>query len=132
MKRLAFRFFVVLLWGAGCGASAAGERAFADAVAQYQAGRYSAAYGRLTALANEGDVDAARIAIFMYRYGATLYGSHWDASPEELDDWRQLAASGRGRAAPAFQPAPLKARAAPRVLPTQTAQHKRAQLRHAQ
>lgn len=132
MKRLAFRFWVVLLWGTACGASAAGERAFAEAVAQYRSGRFSAAYGQLTALANEGDVDAARIALFMHRYGATLYGSHWDASPEDLDDWRQLAASGRGRPAPVFQPPPLlKARTMHRAPPMQTAQRKRAELRHA-
>lgn len=82
----------------------ADERRFAEAVAQYKAGRYSDAFGRFVELANAGDPDAARIALFMNQYGPFLYGSHWDAAPDELGHWTQLAALKRARSHPVFQP----------------------------
>ena len=51
------------------------EQEFQQAVQQYKAGRYSQAYGKFIALANHGDPDAAHIALFMHKYGPTLYGS---------------------------------------------------------
>lgn len=80
------------------------DRGFAEAVTLFQGGHHAAAYARMMALANHGDPDAARIALFMHRYGAILYGTHWDASTDELADWKMLAASTRGRLPPAFQP----------------------------
>ena len=60
---------------------------FADAAASLRSGRYADAYGRFVALAEEGDVDAARIALLMHRFGPEVFGSEWDASPEQLEAW---------------------------------------------
>jgi hypothetical protein len=77
---------------------------FDEAVVQYQQGRWAEAYGRFIALANQGDADAARTALFMLHYGPQLYNSHWDAMPSEVARWERLAASSQGRSSPAFQP----------------------------
>jgi len=83
---------------------AAGADSYDEAVAQYQNGRWADSYGRFLALANEGDADAARAALFMLRYGPQLYNSYWDAMPSEVSRWEQLAASTQGRSSPVFQP----------------------------
>lgn len=87
------------------GAKAA-EREFADAVQQFKEGRRAHAFGMFIALANRGDVDAARIALFMHQFGPTLYGSHWEASRDDIDYWNTLLrnSSTAGRAQPAFVP----------------------------
>lgn len=82
----------------------ASNRAFDEAAEQYQKSRHSDAYGRFIVLANSGDRDAARIVLFMHRYGPTLYGSYWDASTEEVELWEQLSTQG-GRTSPAFRAA---------------------------
>lgn len=74
------------------------------AIHQFRDGRWADAYGRFVALANNGDPDAARIALFMYRYGPTLHKAYWNAMPHEVQRWQQLAASGRARSAPQFVP----------------------------
>jgi len=78
--------------------------AYGQAVTQYQQGRWADAYGRFMALANDGDADAARTALFMYRYGPQLYNAHWDAMPMQVARWERLAASSQGRSSPVFQP----------------------------
>ena len=83
---------------------AAEADSYDEAVVQYQNGRWAEAYGRFIALANEGDADAARTALFMLRYGPQLYNSHWDAMPSEVARWEKLAASTQGRSTPVFQP----------------------------
>jgi hypothetical protein len=83
---------------------AADSQGYDEAVAQYHNGRWADAYGRFMALANEGDADAARTALFMLRYGPQLYNSHWDAIPAEVSRWEKLAASSQGRSSPTFQP----------------------------
>ena len=60
---------------------------FADAAESLRAGRFAEAYGRWVTLADEGDVDAARIALVMHRFGPTVFGSQWDASVEQLAEW---------------------------------------------
>jgi hypothetical protein len=60
---------------------------FADAARSLRAGRFAEAYGRFVTLADEGDVDAARIALVMHRYGPEVFGSAWDASTEQLAQW---------------------------------------------
>lgn len=77
---------------------------FDDAMKAFRSQRWSAAYGRFSRLAGQGDFDAARIALFMHRYGPVLFDSHWDASTEDLNDWTHLAASARGRPAPPYRP----------------------------
>ena len=107
-SRLLASVFTVYLLAASAPATAAAKDdwAFNYAVEQYQRGRWSDAYGRFIALANDGDRDAARIALFMLRYGPRLYGSHWDASPDDVEEWEALANQGPKtfRATPVFTP----------------------------
>ena len=70
---------------------------FAEASALYRAGRHAAAYARFVTLANEGDMQAARVALVMHRFGAPLFGSDWDATTEELEDWSRLARLAEAR-----------------------------------
>ena len=84
--------------------TAAQPDAYDQAVTQYQQGRWADAYGRFMALANAGDADAARTALFMYRYGPQLYNAYWDAMPAQVQRWERLAASSQGRGTPVFQP----------------------------
>lgn len=67
------------------------QAAFDDAMDQYREGRWSAAYGRFAALADQGHAEAARIALLMLRYGARLYGHHWGASQPQINEWMKLA-----------------------------------------
>ena len=107
-SRLLATVFTVCLLAASAPATAAAKDdwAFNQAVEQYQRGRWADAYGRFIALANDGDRDAARIVLFMYRYGPRLYGSHWDASPDNVEVWEQLGTQGSKtfRATPVFKP----------------------------
>jgi hypothetical protein len=96
---------IALLFPAlGMAADANTNNAYDEAVVQYQNGRWADAYGRFIALANEGDADAARTALFMLRYGPQLYNAYWDAMPSEVARWERLAASSQGRSSPVFQP----------------------------
>lgn len=78
--------------------------AFTQAVQQYRAGHLSDAFGRFFALANDGDADAARIALFMHQYGPILYGRYWDAAPQEVAHWQALQGKPVVHSAPPFQP----------------------------
>ncbi|MEI8159063.1 MAG: hypothetical protein WCH60_19570 [Burkholderiales bacterium] len=64
---------------------------FSQAMGYYELGKWPAAYGKFAVLADHGDADAARIALFMHRFGPRLYGSAWDASEYQLEHWLQLA-----------------------------------------
>ena len=64
---------------------------FSEAMGYYELGKWPAAYGRFSVLADRGHADAARIALFMYHFGPRLYGSAWDASEYQLAHWLQLA-----------------------------------------
>ena len=87
--------------------AAAGDREFAAAVAAHRQGDMSGAYARFMALANAGDADAARIALFMHRYGTPLYRSAWDALRPDVDGWTRAAAMA-GRPVPVFRPLPSR------------------------
>lgn len=78
--------------------------AFTEAVQQYRAGHLPGAFGRFFALANDGDADAARIALFMHQYGPTLYGRYWDAAPQEVAHWQALQGKPVVHSPPPFQP----------------------------
>ena len=80
------------------------DRAFAQAMQLLHTGRRADAYGRMVALANAGHPDAARLAITMCRHGLRLYGSDWDCSPAELNEWAHVSS----------QPAPGQLAASPR------------------
>jgi hypothetical protein len=110
----------------------ASEAEFSAAVQRFREGRTSDAFGRFTRLANDGDADAARIALFLLRYGPTLYGSHWDAQTEDVEYWNNLAASSLGRAAPVFRPLDHTPRNLARNAPRAPAQQTLAQLRPTQ
>ncbi len=84
---------------------AGSDPAFQAAVEAFRQGRMSAAYGRFTALAQRGDADAARIALFMHRYGPTLYGRYWDVGLDDMRDWTQSSCGPGGRMPPVYRPA---------------------------
>jgi len=74
--------------------AARGERAtqlYAQAVAAFRSGRFPDAYGRFVELADLGDAEAARLALWMYQRGPTLFGSDWDATPDQIAQWTALA-----------------------------------------
>ena len=73
------------------GGALAQQPQFNDAVRDYRQGRWSAAYGQMVALANDGHRDAARIALFMHQYGPLLYAAEWDATEDEVDHWTRVA-----------------------------------------
>ena len=60
---------------------------FEDAAESLRSGRYADAYGRFVRLADEGDVDAARMALVMHALGPKAFGSAWDATVEQLAEW---------------------------------------------
>ena len=60
---------------------------FADAAESLRNGRYADAYGRFVRLADEGDIDAARIALVMHAMGPRAFGSTWDVTAEQLMEW---------------------------------------------
>lgn len=67
------------------------DLALGDAMEQYKQGRWSAAYGRFVALADQGHAEAARIALLMLRHGAKMYGHDWSASQPQINEWMKLA-----------------------------------------
>lgn len=77
--------------------------AFSDAARLFRAQQYPEAYGRFVKLANHGHAQAAQMALMMYANGATVFGSDWDANPEQLQQWKTLAAGG----APALRTAKI-------------------------
>lgn len=72
------------------GAAPLSDREYDEAVRSFKAGRVSLAFGQFLDLANRGDVDAARVALFMHAYGPSLFGKQWDAAPEHVAHWDRL------------------------------------------
>lgn len=70
---------------------ASADAAFSDALEQYKQGKWTAAYGRFAALADQGHAEAARIALLMLRHGAKLHGQDWGASQPQINQWMNLA-----------------------------------------
>ena len=60
------------------------------AMADYRRGKVSAAYIGFAKLADQGNAEAARIAIMMLRYGRKMYGADWGASQPQIDLWIRL------------------------------------------
>lgn len=71
-------------------AAAGNEAQFQQAMTLYKQARWAGAYGRFCELADRGHPEAARIALFMLRYGTELYGSAWSASQDQIDGWIYL------------------------------------------
>jgi hypothetical protein len=63
---------------------------FAYAVTLYRSAQFSAAYGRFRAMANQGDMESASIALFMLSNGERLYGTKWSTTPSESSRWLAL------------------------------------------
>lgn len=100
------------------GAASPVEREYADAVKSFRTGRLSEAFGQFMAIANRGDVDAARVALFMHMYGPVLYGKQWDAGDQNVAYWTMLVRNSgtSARAMPEFKPTvlvPSRGKAAP-------------------
>ncbi|MBC5767876.1 hypothetical protein [Ramlibacter albus] len=102
--RISRAFCALLLAACTMPVLAGPDGQFDDALASYRAARYSEAFGRMMALANRGDADAARIVLFMHQYGPMLYGSYWDLNPQEVDSFREVAMLASNRRAPVFVP----------------------------
>ena len=62
---------------------------FREAMRLHRIGRWSAAYGRFAALADEGHVPASRVALEMLRHGRDVYGMDWSASPTQVASWQR-------------------------------------------
>ncbi|NML43108.1 hypothetical protein HHL11_05050 [Ramlibacter sp. G-1-2-2] len=62
---------------------------FREAMRLCRAGHWSAAYGRFAALADEGHVPAARVALAMWQNGHRVYGTDWSAAPSQVLSWEQ-------------------------------------------
>ena len=118
-RRFAFLFAAALLAAhLPSQAAAPVEREYDAAVRSFRAGHLSEAFGQFMALANRGDVDAARIALHMHSYGPVLYGKQWDAGPQNVAYWDTLVRNSgtSARAMPEFQPTvmtPAKSSARP-------------------
>jgi len=80
-----------------CGALAASaepavpQGEFNQALAQYRAGRFAAAYGAFSRMADAGDAESARIALVLLRHGEKLNGGIWSASQPQITRWIRLA-----------------------------------------
>lgn len=73
--------------------------AFDRAVDDFRRGRFAAAYGQFVRLADQGDTRAAAIALVMHREGRALFRTDWDASTDQLSDWRALSVDALHREA---------------------------------
>jgi hypothetical protein len=61
-----------------------------DAVHALSAQRYSAAYGRFAALADEGHAPSALMALAMVTFRPSMSGAQWSATPAQLQRWSAL------------------------------------------
>ena len=66
------------------------DRLHANAVSAFRQGRFPEAFGRFISLADAGHAPAARIALWMYQQGPSLFGADWDSSQDQLDAWSRL------------------------------------------
>jgi hypothetical protein len=118
---------MLMMFSMPSGAANPAEREYDDAVRTFRAGRMSHAFGKFIDLANRGDVDSARIALFLHTYGPVLFGKQWDAGEKDVAYWTMLVRNSgtSARPLPAFAPTvltPSKAKdrpapAKPRSLP---------------
>jgi hypothetical protein len=63
-----------------------------DAVHALSTQRYSAAYGRFAALADEGHAPSALMALAIVTYRPSMSGVEWSATPAQLQRWSALVA----------------------------------------
>lgn len=95
LQRLSMGLAALLLCANAAAATAAdavpSEVRFSEALDLYSVGKWSGAYGRFAALADQGHAESARIALLMLRYGSQLYGHGWGASQPQINQWMKLA-----------------------------------------
>jgi len=72
-----------------------GDQLHVAGVKLFRQGRYAEAYGRFVALANGGHPASADYALWMCMNGPTLFGSDWDCSVDEVQDWLRTSAEWR-------------------------------------
>ena len=66
------------------------------AITLYERGQWELAYERLERLADNGDALASKLALLMLRYGASLYGTRFVATPRQVAHWAlQVLAAAR-------------------------------------
>lgn len=90
-------------WAPSAQASLGGtlaEHEYAEALQSFRAGKTSVAFGQFMALAKRGDVDSARIALFLHAYGPVLYGKQWDVFPSDVEHWNTLVRNSATTARP--------------------------------
>ncbi len=117
---------LLMMFSLPSGAANPVEREYEAAVRSFRTGRLAEAFGQFIDLANRGDVDSARIALFMHSYGAVLYGKQWEAGPQEVAYWNMLVKNSgtSARPLPEYQPTvlrPAKSKARPATIRTPAA-----------
>jgi hypothetical protein len=118
---------MLMMFSMPSGAVSPAEREYDNAVRLFRGGRTSHAFGQFIDLANRGDVDSARIALFLYMYGPVLFGKEWDAGTQDVAYWTMLVrnSGASARPMPEFAPTVLTpsngksrpAQAKPRPMP---------------
>ncbi len=67
-------------------------RGYDDAMHALTTQRYSAAYGRFAALADEGHAPSALMALAMVSYRPSMSGPQWSVTPAQQQRWTALVA----------------------------------------
>jgi hypothetical protein len=91
-----------MLTAASAQAAPAAEDApsFGSAMAAYERNHWDQAYAAFIALADQGDAEAARIALQMWRHGPALYQRAFAANAHQVARWSRVWRCG-GADAPA-------------------------------
>jgi len=72
-------------------------RMYDDAVHALSMQRYSAAYGRFAALADQDHAPSALMALAMVTFPPSMSGARWSATPAQLQRWSVLIARAHAR-----------------------------------
>ena len=67
------------------------QRRLGMAMDSYERCQWGAAFEQLSALADGGHAESARIALLMARFGPTMYGSRFDTDAQQRERWLTLA-----------------------------------------
>jgi|GEM_PF-1703177 len=71
----------------GAAADAEQARQFDAALVEYERNHWPQAFAALSALADRGHTEAARMALQMWRYGPALYGREFVATSRQVEAW---------------------------------------------
>jgi hypothetical protein len=63
--------------------------AFVAAMAAYESNHWPQAFAALSTLADQGHAEAQRVALLMWRHSMALYGTKFDASAAQRQQWAQ-------------------------------------------